>query len=150
MRFLDANVILRYLTRDDEAKAQACYALFQRVKQGEEKLVTCEAIVTEVVYVLSSPRAPYRLSHEEVRNRLVPILTLRGLKLPQKRVYLRALDLYGSSPFLDFEDALAVAHMERQGVREILSYDMDFNRISGITRVEPGAIVQKAHEGELP
>ena len=32
MRFLDANVILRYLTRDDEAKAQACYELFQRVR----------------------------------------------------------------------------------------------------------------------
>lgn len=137
MRFLDANVILRYLTRDDEAKAQACYALFQRVKQGEEDLFTCEAIVTEVVYVLSSPRAPYRLSHEEVRGRLLPILTLRGLRLPQKRIYLRALDLYASSPFLDFEDSLAIAHMERRGVRELLSYDRDFDRVQGIQRVEP-------------
>lgn len=137
MRFLDANVILRYLTRDDEAKAQACYALFQRVKQGEEDLFTCEAIVTEVVYVLSSPRAPYRLSHEEVRGRLLPILTLRGLRLPQKRIYLRALDLYASSSFLDFEDSLAIAHMERRGVRELLSYDRDFDRVQGIQRVEP-------------
>ncbi len=137
MRFLDTNVILRYLTRDDEAKAQACYALFQRVKLGEEEVFTCEAIVTEVVYVLSSPRAPYRLSHEEVRARLAPILTLRGLKLPQKRVYLRALDIYASSAFLDFEDALAVAHIERRGVDELLSYDRDFDRVQGITRIEP-------------
>ena len=137
MRFLDTNVILRYLTRDDEAKAQACYQLFQRVKQGEEELFTCEAIVTEVAYVLSSPRAPYKLSHEEVRARLLPILTLRGLKLPQKRVYLRALDLYASSLFLDFEDALAVAHMEQRGVTEIISYDRDFDRVTGLQRVEP-------------
>ena len=137
MRFLDANVILRYLTRDDEAKAEACYRLFQRVRRGEEELVTCEAILTEVVYVLSSRRAPYRLGHEEIRTRLVPILTLRSLRLPQKRVYLRALDIYASSPSLDFEDALAAAHMERQGVREILSYDRDFDGVAGLHRVEP-------------
>ncbi|MBI2872659.1 MAG: type II toxin-antitoxin system VapC family toxin [Chloroflexi bacterium] len=137
MKFLDTNVILRYLTKDDEAKAEACYQLFQRVKQGGEELFTCEAIVTEVVYVLSSPRAPYRLSHEEVSARLLPILTLRGLKLPQKRVYLRALDLYASSPFLDFEDALAVAHMEQRGMAEIISYDSDFDRVTGLQRVEP-------------
>lgn len=137
MRFLDTNVILRYLTRDDEAKAEACYQLFQRVGRGEEELLTCEAIVTEVVYVLSSRRAPYRLSHEEIRGRLVPILTLRGLRLPQKRVYIRALDLYAAAPFLDFEDALAVAHMERQGVTEIVSYDRDFDLVPELQRVEP-------------
>ena len=137
MRFLDTNVILRYLTRDDESKAEACYRLFQRVKQGEEELFTCEAIVAEVTYVLSSPRAPYQLSHGEVRDRLLPVLTLRGLKLPQKRACLRALDLYASSPFLDFEDALAVAHMEQRGVAEIVSYDKDFDRLTGIQRTEP-------------
>ena len=137
MRFLDTNVILRYLTRDDEAKAEACYQLFQRVKLGEEELFTCEAIIAEVAYVLSSHRAPYRLSHEDVRARLLPILSLRGVRLPQKRVYLRALDLYASSSFLDFEDALAVAHMEQRGVREIVSYDKDFDRVTGLHRVEP-------------
>ena len=137
MRFLDTNVILRYLTRDDERKAEACYRLFQRLSRGEEELFTCEAIVTEVVYVLSSRRAPYRLSHEEIRARLVPILTLRGLRLPQKRVYIRALDIYASSPFLDFEDALAAAHMERQGVTEIVSYDRDFDMVAGVRRTEP-------------
>ena len=137
MKFLDTNVILRYLTKDDEAKAEACYRLFQRMRHGEEEVLTCEAIVSEVVYVLSSRRAPYRLSHEEIRGRLMPILTLRGLKLPQKSVYIRALDIYALSTRLDFEDALAAAHMERQGITEILSYDKDFDLVAGIQRVEP-------------
>ncbi len=137
MRFLDANVIIRYLTKDDEAKAEACYALFQRVNAGEEDVFTCEAIITEVVYVLSSSRSPYRLSHEEVRARLLPMLAIRGLKLPQKGTYMRALELYTSFPFLDFEDAVAAAYMERLGIREILSYDRDFDRLDGIARVEP-------------
>ena len=137
MRFLDTNVILRYLTRDDEAKAKACYELFQRVQRGEEELATCEAIVAEVIYVLSSPRLPYRLSHEQIRARLLPILTLRGLKLPQKRVCLQALDLYASYPSVDFEDALAVAHMEQRGITAIVSYDRDFDRVAGLRRIEP-------------
>ena len=137
MRFLDTNVILRYLTRDDEAKAEACYRLFQSVKNGEEELFTCESIVTEVVYVLSSRRAGYRLSHDDIRARLVPILSLRGLRLLHKRVYVRALDIYASSPSLDFEDALAVAHIERQGITEIVSYDRDFDRVVQVQRTEP-------------
>lgn len=137
MRFLDANVIIRYLTKDDEAKAEACYALFQRVDAGEEEVFTCEAIVTEVVYVLASARSPYHLPHDEIRARLLPLLTLRGLHLPQKRVYVHALDIYASSLFLDFEDAVAAAHMERIGIKEILSYDRDFDRLPGISRVEP-------------
>jgi predicted nucleic acid-binding protein len=136
MRFLDTNIFLRYLTRDDEAKAQACFELFQRMKRGKEEATTCEAIITEVVYVLAS-RAHYHLSPEEIGARLRPILALRGLKLPQKRLYLRALDLYTSYTFLDFEDALSVAHMEHRDIKQILSYDTDFDRISGIQRMEP-------------
>ncbi len=137
MRFLDTNVILRYLTRDDEEKAQSCYQLFQRVNRGEEILLTCEAIVAEVVYVLGSPRAGYRLKREEIHARLVPILMLRGLRLPQKQIYINALNIYASSSSFDFEDALAVAHMQQTGITEIISYDKDFDSIPGIHRIEP-------------
>ena len=137
MKFLDANIIIRYLTRDNELKAKACYQLFQRIKQGKEEVATCEAILTEVAYVLTSNRAPYRLSHSEVRDRLVPILSLRGLKLPRKRNFLRALDIYASAPSLDIEDALAAAHMEQRGISGIYSYDRDFDRVAGVRRLEP-------------
>lgn len=137
MRFLDTNVVVRYLTGDDEAKAADCYRLFQRVQRGEEELLTSETVVSETAYVLSSSRLPYRLTHEEIRERFLPLLTLRGIRLPHKRVCLHALDLYAAAPFLDFEDALAVAHMEHAGVTEIFSYDQDFDRIPGVQRIEP-------------
>ena len=79
MKFLDTNVIIRFLTRDDEEKAEACYQLLQRASRGVETLLTCEAIITEVVYVLSSKRAPYKLTHDEIRSRLTPIIAIRGV-----------------------------------------------------------------------
>lgn len=137
MKFLDANVVLRYVARDDEAKARACFELFQRVKRNEEQLFTIGAIIAEVAYVLSSPRLSYRLTNEEIAARLAPVLSLRGLRMPGKRICLDALDIYGSSPRLDFEDALAIATMRRRGITEMLSYDRDFDRVSEIERKEP-------------
>lgn len=136
MRFLDTNILLRYLTRDHPAKAEACYQLLQRVKAGEEVVTTCEAILTEIVYVLSSKKT-YHLSREDIRARLSPILNLRGLRLKHRGMYLKALNLYTAHPTLDFEDAVAVSHMERQSITDILSYDTDFDHVTGITRHEP-------------
>ena len=136
MRFLDTNIVLRYLTRDDEQKAEAVYQLLQRVKAGQEELTTTEAIIAEIVYVLSSPRL-YHLEPAEIGARVTPILKLRGLKLAHKQTYIRAFDLYATYPFLDFEDAVALAQMERLGISEIVSYDEDFNRVPAVRRTEP-------------
>jgi predicted nucleic acid-binding protein len=136
VKFLDANIFLRYLTGDDEAKALACLQLFQRLEAGAEQAATCEAVLAEVVYVLS--RGPgYRVAPGEIAARLRPVLGASGLKLPNKYVYLRALDLYTAYPTLDFEDVLAIAHMEHQRIDAIYSYDRDFDRVSEVTREEP-------------
>ncbi len=135
MQFVDANIFLRYLTRDDPEKAQACLLLFQQAERGEVTLFTTETIIAEIVYVLSSPRL-YNLSRQDVRNRLTPLLTLPGLRMPKRSVTLRALELYESHN-VDFEDALAVAHMEQLGIEAIISYDRDFDRFPQVTRVEP-------------
>ncbi|MXY46091.1 MAG: type II toxin-antitoxin system VapC family toxin [Chloroflexi bacterium] len=136
MELLDTNVILRYLTKDDEAKAEACYELFEQARQGDKALFTCEAIIAEVVYVLSSPNL-YQLSRNDIRARLLPIVSLQGLRIPNKSIYIRALDIYVSHPQLDFEDAIAVSYMERIGLTQIVSYDRDFDRIEDIERIEP-------------
>jgi uncharacterized protein len=52
--FVDANIFLRYLTRDDTVKAHQSGELFRRAEQGEFALLTSEAIVAEIVFVLSS------------------------------------------------------------------------------------------------
>jgi uncharacterized protein len=136
VKFLDANIFLRYLVTGDERKARDCLALFQRIKAGDEVVATSEVIVAEVAYVLRS-RAHYDLTPAEIAARLKPLLALRGLKLDHKGASLQALEIWDAHPLLDFEDALAVAHMERQGLTEIYSYDSDFDRVANVKRVEP-------------
>ncbi len=137
MRFLDTNIFIRFITGDDPTKAAACLDLFQRLRSGAESCTTCEAVITEVVYVCSS-RATYNLPSQAIRARLAPLLALPGLRIADKGVHLRALDLLVEHPTLDFEDMVLAAHMERSGESEIYSYDRDFDRIPGVRRIEPG------------
>lgn len=137
MYFVDTNIFIRYLTKDDPQKAEACLSLFERAKRNEVALITSESVIAEVVYILSS-RNLYKLSRQEIRVRLYPIFSLAGFKLTHRRQILRALDLYSQNN-IDFEDAMSIAIMERQGIGEIYSYDEDFDRVKGsnITRIEP-------------
>ena len=99
-------------------------------------VTTCEVVICEIFFVLCSPRQ-YNLSHEDAVAHVRSLLALGNLKLANKRVYLRAMDIFASASFLDFEDAVIVAQMERQGMRELLSYDTDFDHIPSIDREEP-------------
>lgn len=135
MQFIDTNVFLRYLTRDDPVKAERVKALLERCQTGEVILWTSETIIDELVYVLSSPKV-YKLSREEVRKLLLPLVSLKGLKLPSRRAILRALNLYAVTS-MDFVDALAVVYMERRGITEVYSYDKHFDALEGIKRREP-------------
>jgi uncharacterized protein len=133
--FVDTNIFLRYLTRDDPDKAEACYQLLERARKNEVSLTTSESVIAEIVFVLASPRL-YNLSRGDVRARLYPLLTLEGLRLPDRRKFMRALDLY-TSHTIDFEDALTVAEMEQAQIETLYSYDMDFDKIEGVKRIEP-------------
>ena len=90
----------------------------------------------ETVQVLSSRRL-YNVSREEIRTRLGAVLRVRGLNLPNKRTYLRALDLYVEYARLSFVDALCVAHAQRTVEATVISFDQDYRDIAGIRWAEP-------------
>lgn len=134
-QFIDTNIFLRYLTHDDAQKHQACLALFQQAEANTVSLITTEAIIAEVVYVLTSPKH-YSAPRTQIQRALARLLILPGLKLPYRQTYLRALDLFVKYT-LDFEDCLSIAHMERQKLTEVYSYDRDFDQIQTLRRLEP-------------
>ena len=136
MRFLDANIFIRYIANDDVAKAEACRTLFLRLAVGEEEATTEEFVIAEVVFVLGS-RTLYQLSPAQISLRLQPLLLVSGLRFPGKRFSLRALDLYATYHFLGFADALVIAHVELDRIEQLYSYDRDFDRIPGVIRIEP-------------
>lgn len=132
-RFLDTNILLRYFTRDDEEKAQKALALLTRVERGEERVETSVLVVFETVYAL---QRLYRLPKLRVSELLTPILSLRGLHLLGKSLYIDALDLYASNN-VSYADAYNAVYMKARGMSEIYSWDSNFDKLEGIARVEP-------------
>ena len=134
-RFLDTNILLQHLAREDEQKAIGCRELLLRLERGEEVAAASDIVIFEAVYILQSPRH-YGLSRSRIRELLEPIIALRGLRLPRKSLYTKAFDFYCNSS-ISFADAFNAAYMENRGITKVYSYDSDFDRIEGITRVEP-------------
>src|SRR5205823_1267150 len=97
-------------------------------------LIASEAILVEAANVLSSPRL-YNLPRHQVAQDLITILAVPNIKFPTKRTLRRALALWAGSS-VDFVDALSVAHMERQKISSIASFDRDFNQFRQIERRE--------------
>lgn len=132
--FLDTNIILRYLLRDDETKYQRCRTLLKTVERGEAELVTTDLVIAELVWVMSSK--PYSLSRGRIRDDLSDFISIHNLRLPDKPLLERALDLYAESG-IDFIDAYNAVVMLKRGVDSVYSYDTDFDKVPGLSRSEP-------------
>lgn len=136
MRFVDSNVFIRAFTYDSVEKAERSQRFFRSLRSETVAATTTESVLAEVLYVLcAGPQ--YRLSRTTVAERLGIILSAPGMRLWDREIFLAALDLFATDQRLDFPDAVCATRMKALGVTEIVSYDRDFDRIEGITRVEP-------------
>lgn len=131
--FLDTNVLMRYLAGDDEHKAQRALNLLIRVERGEEKLITSPLVIFETVFLL---QRSYGVSRQRVRELVLPVISLRNLHLPDKNIFYRAFDIYVDKN-ISFADAYITAYMFDEEITRIYSWDKDFDKIEGITRLEP-------------
>lgn len=135
MQFVDTNIFIRFLVKDDSKKAQACSVLLESANKGLVRLQTTESVIAEIIYILSSKRL-YCLGRQEILDKVAAILRIRGLSVLHKRTLLQALFIYAQTK-LDFEDAILVAHMEKTKTHEIFSYDTGFDKIPSVKRLEP-------------
>ncbi len=139
--FVDTDVIIRLLTKDDPKKQYEAAGLFEAVASGGLKVAAPDTVIADAVYVLSSPRL-YNLPRSEVYELLAPLVRLPGFRIENRNAVLHALELYAGSG-VDFGDALIVAAMEQTGSQIVYSYDTHFDRIPTVTRRPPGSALWK-------
>ena len=94
-----------------------------------------ELVLSEAVFILGLGRLG-RLSRNTIASMLSSIINSEGIELPNKDLWLRSLDLMATFN-VDFPDAHMAALLVGESVAEVYSLDSDFDRIPGITRLEP-------------
>lgn len=133
--YIDTDVLIRCLTGDDSAKQAAASALLQKVRDGELIIAAPDTVIADAVFVLGSQRL-YRVDRGKIQELLAPLVRLRGFRVQNKRVVLRALELFAKTN-LDFGDVMLIATMEEAGANVLYSYDRGFDRIDSVNRHEP-------------
>jgi predicted nucleic acid-binding protein len=132
-RFIDTNVFLRYLTRDDPSKYERCRAMFRKAIGGEIQITTSGIVIAELIWTLSSY---YRVPKADVIEKVSVIVATESLFIPDKDVVADALVLYARKN-IDYIDAYNAVFMKYEGLSEIYSYDEDFDALEEIQRREP-------------
>jgi Predicted nucleic-acid-binding protein, contains PIN domain len=132
-RFIDTNIFLRYLTRDDPSKYDNCREIFKKAIEGKIALVTSGMVIAELVWTLLSY---YKIAKADIVEKVTIIVSTENLFIPDKNIIADALVLY-SRKNIDYIDAYNAVFMKYHGLDEIYSYDRDFDAIEGIKRTEP-------------
>ena len=131
--FVDTNIFLRFLTRDQEKQFQACRRLFVRAKQGKIKLTTSALVVFELIWTITSY---YQESKESVIEKMMSILDFPNLAIEHEELFLESLLLWQQQN-TEFNDAFNYMLAKRKKIRDIYSFDKHFDTFPQVTRQEP-------------
>jgi len=132
-RFIDTNIFLRYLTKDDPSKYDNCREIFKKAIEGKITLVTSGMVIAELIWTLLSY---YKIAKADIVEKVTIIVSTENLYIPDKNIIADALVLY-SRKNIDYIDAYNAVFMKYHGLDKIYSYDRDFDAIEGIKRTEP-------------
>lgn len=131
--FLDTNVLLRHFLQDNADHSPRASAYLDRVERGLTEVETADTVVFETVFLLERR---YRRSKEAIRADVLGLIEAPSVVLPGKTSLREVFDLYVNHN-IPFADAYHIVHMRRRGLTEMLSFDRDYDRVPGVTRIEP-------------
>jgi predicted nucleic-acid-binding protein len=123
---VDTNVLVRYLTWDDEAQAQAAAAVIE----GGETIAISAIVLCELAWVL---KRAYRYRTEQIGEAIRGIVSSRNVSVDRAAAEegVRMLMRGG-----DFAHGILLTDTARKKCRVIVTFDQNFARLAGPGRAE--------------
>lgn len=139
LMYVDANVFI-YATGRDHPLREPCRNILRRWAAADLALLTGRPVVDEVAQrVLGRPDRAAAL--DAIRHMIGSQIALLDVDSAAQS---RALEIITADPSIRWADALHAAVALSAGVTRILTADRDFDRIPGITRVDPAELAGPA------
>jgi len=129
---IDTNVLVRFLTGDQDPKYEALPHFFFSLESGEKRVELKLIVLFQVIFVLTSF---YKIPRERVADALIELCQYRGIKIRRKRIVQEMLLLWRDHG-LDIVDCYLIATLGSDPQNLLYSYDRDFDRF-GVNRKEP-------------
>lgn len=138
MKFLDANVFIyayykpkKQLTQKEKQMKDHAKKIISGISRGKEEVITTVVHISEMVNILK-----HRMPLEQLTRLVLGLFMLENIKIQgvSKQAYFAATEL-GDDLKLDPNDALAVDYIQLNNLKEIYSFDEDFDKIERISRL---------------
>ena len=113
---VDANIVLRYLLKDEEKSFKIANNFFEDVFSGRKVAYLLQVVIAEIIYVL---KGVYKVDKKEISDVLIQLLNRKNVKTENKDVVINALKLYKERN-LDFVDCLICSYRNNF---EIFTFD---------------------------
>lgn len=126
MRAVDANVLVRLITRDDDAQVSAAEAF---VRKGAW---VSHLVLAETTWVLTSA---YELDHDQIATSIGMLLNHAEISVQDPDVVLAALEQYRARPKLGFSDCLVLEVARRAGHLPLGTFDRALGKLEGTERL---------------
>jgi predicted nucleic-acid-binding protein len=118
---IDANIIIRYLLKDNEEFYSLADKFFEEVFSGKKAAYILQSVLAELIYVFTKF---YKINKKQVVETLEELLSSRNIKIQDKNITLNALYIFKTNN-IDFVDCLLCAYSEEM---EIFSFDKKLNK----------------------
>ncbi|MBI5749357.1 MAG: PIN domain-containing protein [Nitrospinae bacterium] len=132
--FIDTNILIRILVKDDDIKRKSCEKLLEKAKRKEVILYILPVAIIEIVWVLEKY---YKLDKKVIRELVEAILNTPELKCEMEDVFKKAIKSYEEKN-IKFADAVMGYWGLERGFSTVYTYDeKDFKRIEGLEVKKP-------------
>lgn len=97
--------------------------------------MTSDTVVFETVFSLEGPKIG--MPRSDIVKVMLEVLAVDAIQLPGKSIYRAVFGRYFAFPKLAFADCFNASQAELLTGGRMYSFDKGFDRLLGITRVEP-------------
>ncbi|MBI2596641.1 PIN domain-containing protein [Candidatus Daviesbacteria bacterium] len=129
---MDTNIILRFILKDHPIYSPKAETIIEKIDKGIVKVYISWPTILEVVFILQNS---IKLPKKEITEKLLPIFHLENVNLEHGKLLDNIFGYYVDKN-ISLTDAYHVALMEKKKVKQIYSFDQDFDKFSQIKRLE--------------
>ena len=135
--FIDSNIFLRVLIREDEKTYQECSRVLSLIKNSDVMAYTSTLVMAEINWVLANV---YKTPKQTVIPLLNSISRLPQLHIVDQYHFEWGMALYEAHS-VKFIDAMIAAHsLVAINHIPVVSYDKDFDKL-GVKRITPSELI---------
>ena len=125
---LDTNILVRLVTRDDEAQAQRAKAAFDTYAGENGALFVADIVLVELCWTLARS---YELERVDIARTVRALLDNASIALESPTAVKGALVHFETSS-AEFPDCLIVAKAGQVGCSQLLSFDKRMGPLPGV------------------